>query len=125
MKFADTKNELTEEVGGYQHVVVLQKMKVVDGDLVDVLKHIPRGTVSGDCIQHIDRNFCSYVSVENNALLSIPVLFYNRFLAASNCDFFVSVNWTFFALFHSSSKISCCYRVTLHLFVCFAFVLFI
>ncbi|KAG7028664.1 ATP-dependent DNA helicase 2 subunit KU80, partial [Cucurbita argyrosperma subsp. argyrosperma] len=47
----ETKNELTEEVGGYQHVVVLQNMKVVDGDLVDVLKRLPRGTVSGDCIQ--------------------------------------------------------------------------
>lgn len=52
MNFAETKNELTEEVGGYQHVVVLQNMKVVDGDLVDVLKQLPRGTVSGDCIQH-------------------------------------------------------------------------
>ncbi|XP_008438156.2 ATP-dependent DNA helicase 2 subunit KU80 [Cucumis melo] len=49
----DTKNELTEEVGGYQHVVVLQNMKVVDGDLVDVLKQIPRGTVSGDFLDAI------------------------------------------------------------------------
>ncbi|XP_038898554.1 ATP-dependent DNA helicase 2 subunit KU80 [Benincasa hispida] len=49
----DTKNELTEEVGGYQHVVVLQNMKVVDGDLVDVLKRIPRGTVSGDFLDAI------------------------------------------------------------------------
>lgn len=123
MKFADTKNELTEEVGGYQHVVVLQNMKVVDGDLVDVLKQIPRGTVSGDCIQHINRNFCSYVSVEDNALLSIPLSFYNRLLAAWKCDFFVSANWTFFAMFHSSSKISCCYHITLHFF--FFFIVFV
>lgn len=60
MKFVDTKNELTEEVGGYQHVVVLQNMKVVDGDLVDVLKWIPRGTVSGDCIQHSNGVLCSF-----------------------------------------------------------------
>ncbi|XP_022974163.1 ATP-dependent DNA helicase 2 subunit KU80 [Cucurbita maxima] len=49
----ETKNELTEEVGGYQHVVVLQNMKVVDGDLVDVLKRLPRGTVSGDFLDAI------------------------------------------------------------------------
>lgn len=39
------------EVGGYEHVVVLQNIKVVDGDLVEALRQIPRGTVPGDCIQ--------------------------------------------------------------------------
>lgn len=46
----DTDNELTVEVGGYEHVVVLQNLKVVDGDLVKVLEQLPRGTVAGDCI---------------------------------------------------------------------------
>ncbi|GJU41180.1 ATP-dependent DNA helicase 2 subunit KU80 [Tanacetum coccineum] len=32
----DTENDLTNEVGGYEHVTVLQPIKVVDGDLVDV-----------------------------------------------------------------------------------------
>ena len=51
MEFSDTNNELTNEVGGYEHVVVLQNIKVVDGDLVEALQQLPRGTVSGDCIQ--------------------------------------------------------------------------
>uniref|UniRef100_A0A6N2MVM4 ATP-dependent DNA helicase 2 subunit KU80 n=1 Tax=Salix viminalis TaxID=40686 RepID=A0A6N2MVM4_SALVM len=32
----ETDNELTKEVGGYEHVVVLRNIKVVDGDLVDL-----------------------------------------------------------------------------------------
>lgn len=48
--FSDTKNELTREVGGYEHVVVLRDTKVVDGDLVETLQHLPRGTFNGDCI---------------------------------------------------------------------------
>ncbi|KAK9273866.1 hypothetical protein L1049_018678 [Liquidambar formosana] len=49
----DTNNELTEEVGGYEHVSVLQRMKVVDGDLLEVLQQLPRGTVAGDFIDAI------------------------------------------------------------------------
>lgn len=48
--FLDTKNELTEEVGGYEHVTVLRNIKVVDEDLVDALQNLPRGNVPGDCI---------------------------------------------------------------------------
>lgn len=50
LKSSETDNELTKEVGGYEHVVVLQKIKVVDGDLVETLQQLPRGTVAGDCI---------------------------------------------------------------------------
>ncbi|KAL0002666.1 hypothetical protein SO802_016447 [Lithocarpus litseifolius] len=49
----DTKNELTEEVGGYQHVVVLRNTKVVDGDLVEALQQLPRGTCDGDFLDAI------------------------------------------------------------------------
>ena len=51
MKLSDTNNELTKEVGGYEHVVVLRHIKVVDGDVVEALQQLPRGTVAGDCIQ--------------------------------------------------------------------------
>ncbi|KAI8024897.1 ATP-dependent DNA helicase 2 subunit KU80 [Camellia lanceoleosa] len=44
----DTDNELTNEVGGYEHVVVLRHIKVVDGDVVEALQKLPRGTVAGD-----------------------------------------------------------------------------
>ncbi|CAI8600800.1 unnamed protein product [Vicia faba] len=44
----DTDNELTTEVGGYQHVVVLRNTKVVDGDIVEALQQLPRGTNGGD-----------------------------------------------------------------------------
>lgn len=50
---ADTKNELTEEVGGYEHVTVLRNIKVVDEDLVDALQNLPRGSVSGDFLDAI------------------------------------------------------------------------
>ncbi|XP_024995769.1 ATP-dependent DNA helicase 2 subunit KU80 [Cynara cardunculus var. scolymus] len=49
----DTKNDLTKEVGGYEHVTVLQPIKVVDGDLVDVMQQLPRGTVPGDFMDAI------------------------------------------------------------------------
>nr|XP_023916236.1 ATP-dependent DNA helicase 2 subunit KU80 isoform X3 [Quercus suber] len=49
----DTKNELTKEVGGYQHVVVLRDTKVVDGDLVEALQQLPRGTHDGDFLDAI------------------------------------------------------------------------
>ncbi|KAH6828996.1 Ku80 family protein [Perilla frutescens var. hirtella] len=50
---ADTKNDLTVEVGGYENVTVLRDIKVVDGDLVDVLQQLPRGSVHGDFLDAI------------------------------------------------------------------------
>lgn len=47
---SDTENELTTEVGGYEHVVVSQNIKVVDGHLVETLQQLPQGTHAGDCI---------------------------------------------------------------------------
>ncbi|KAF6138256.1 hypothetical protein GIB67_019426 [Kingdonia uniflora] len=49
----DTNNELTEEIGGYKHVVVLQKSKVVDGLLIEELQKLPRGTIPGDFLDVI------------------------------------------------------------------------
>ncbi|KAA8515939.1 hypothetical protein F0562_019118 [Nyssa sinensis] len=49
----DTDNELTKEVGGYEHVVVLRHIKVVDGDLVEALQQLPRGTFAGDFLDAI------------------------------------------------------------------------
>uniref|UniRef100_A0A2N9EDU9 ATP-dependent DNA helicase 2 subunit KU80 n=1 Tax=Fagus sylvatica TaxID=28930 RepID=A0A2N9EDU9_FAGSY len=49
----ETQNELTREVGGYQHVVVLRDTKVVDGDLVEALHQLPRGTCDGDFLDAI------------------------------------------------------------------------
>ncbi|XP_076945842.1 ATP-dependent DNA helicase 2 subunit KU80-like [Bidens hawaiensis] len=49
----DTNNDLTNEVGGYEHVTVLQPIKVVDGDLVGVVQQLPRGTVPGDFMDAI------------------------------------------------------------------------
>ncbi|XP_020101262.1 ATP-dependent DNA helicase 2 subunit KU80-like [Ananas comosus] len=49
----ETNNELQKEVGGYEHVVVLRKIKVVDGEAIDTLQNLPRGTVPGDCIRII------------------------------------------------------------------------
>lgn len=46
----ETRNALTSELGGYEHVVVLRDFNVVDGNLIDCLKQLPRGTVPGDCI---------------------------------------------------------------------------
>jgi hypothetical protein len=53
LKFLETDNELTKEVGGYEHVVVLRNIKVVDGDLVDAFQELPRGNFDGDCIHWI------------------------------------------------------------------------
>lgn len=50
LEFSGTKNELTTEVGGYENVVVERDVKVVDGDLVEFLERLPRGTQKGDCI---------------------------------------------------------------------------
>lgn len=49
----DTENELTNEVGGYEHVVVLDHLRVVDGDLIKVFEQLPRGTVDGDFLDAI------------------------------------------------------------------------
>ncbi|KAF5189380.1 Atp-dependent dna helicase 2 subunit ku80 [Thalictrum thalictroides] len=49
----DTNNELTNEVGGYEHVMVLRNIKVVDGDVVEALQKLPRGTVPGDFLDAI------------------------------------------------------------------------
>ncbi|XP_016184209.1 ATP-dependent DNA helicase 2 subunit KU80 [Arachis ipaensis] len=49
----DTDNELTEEVGGYQHVVVLKNIKVVEGDIVEALQQLPRGATHGDFLDAI------------------------------------------------------------------------
>ncbi|TYH99829.1 hypothetical protein ES332_A11G092700v1 [Gossypium tomentosum] len=49
----ESNNDLTTEVGGYQNITVLQDIKVVDGDLVDTLQKLPRGTVDGDFLDAI------------------------------------------------------------------------
>ncbi|TKY63746.1 ATP-dependent DNA helicase 2 subunit KU80 [Spatholobus suberectus] len=49
----DTDNELTTEVGGYQHVVVLKNIKVVDGDIVEALQQLPQGTTDGDFLDAV------------------------------------------------------------------------
>ncbi|CAN1188846.1 ATP-dependent DNA helicase 2 subunit KU80 [Linum perenne] len=49
----DTDNELAKEVGGYEHIMVLQNMKVVDGDLVRGVHQLPRGAVHGDYLDAI------------------------------------------------------------------------
>lgn len=48
-----TENELTNEVGGYEHVTVLRHVKVVDGDLLQALQNLPRGSVTGDFLDGI------------------------------------------------------------------------
>ncbi|KAL5564347.1 hypothetical protein UlMin_027511 [Ulmus minor] len=49
----ETKNELTKEVGGYEHVTVLRDIKVVDGDLLEAFQKLPRGTYAGDFLDAI------------------------------------------------------------------------
>ncbi|XP_077245146.1 ku80 family protein isoform X2 [Tasmannia lanceolata] len=49
----DTENELMKEVGGYEHIVVLRNIKVVDGDIIESLQKLPRGTVFGDFLDAI------------------------------------------------------------------------
>ncbi|KAI5598502.1 hypothetical protein BDE02_02G136600, partial [Populus trichocarpa] len=49
----ETDNVLTKEVGGYEHVVVLRDIEVVNGDLVDALQELPRGTFDGDYLDAI------------------------------------------------------------------------
>ncbi|CBI38851.3 unnamed protein product, partial [Vitis vinifera] len=48
-----TKNELTKKVGGYKYVLVSQDIKVVDGDLVEAVRELPRGTFAGDFLDAI------------------------------------------------------------------------
>ena len=52
LELSVSKNELTKKVGGYKHVLVSQDIKVVDGDLVEAVRELPRGTFAGDCIQY-------------------------------------------------------------------------
>ncbi|XWS77197.1 hypothetical protein CRYUN_Cryun01aG0240800 [Craigia yunnanensis] len=71
----ETKNELTKEVGGYENIVVLQDIKVFDGDTIDTLQKLPHGTVDGlfgrkqrrsgqdhcfadDCPRHENGKYC-------------------------------------------------------------------
>ncbi|XP_074279962.1 ATP-dependent DNA helicase 2 subunit KU80 [Silene latifolia] len=49
----ETNNDLTREVGGYENVMVLRSIKVVDGDLVDAVEQLQRGTVPGDFLDAI------------------------------------------------------------------------
>ncbi|CAN6460269.1 unnamed protein product [Victoria cruziana] len=49
----DTCNELEKEVGGYEHVVVLRTLKVVDEDALEILQKLPRGAASGDFLDAI------------------------------------------------------------------------
>ncbi|KAL9396797.1 hypothetical protein Peur_011050 [Populus x canadensis] len=49
----ETDNVLTKEVGGYEHVVVLRDIEVVNGDLVDAFQELPRGTFDGDYLDAI------------------------------------------------------------------------
>ncbi|KAK8693457.1 hypothetical protein V6N13_071040 [Hibiscus sabdariffa] len=49
----ETNNDLTTEVGGYENITVLQDTKVVDGDLIDTLQKLPRGTLDGDFLDAI------------------------------------------------------------------------
>ena len=51
LELSVTQNELTKKVGGYKHVLVSRNIKVVDGDVVESLRKLPRGTFAGDCIQ--------------------------------------------------------------------------
>lgn len=49
----ETDNDLTKELGGYEHVVVLQRIKVIDEILVDLVQQLPRGTTAGDFLDAI------------------------------------------------------------------------
>ncbi|KAL9228985.1 hypothetical protein vseg_004505 [Gypsophila vaccaria] len=49
----DTNNDLKKEVGGYENIVVLKHIKVIDGDLVDAVEQLQRGTVAGDFLDAI------------------------------------------------------------------------
>ncbi|OMO78588.1 hypothetical protein CCACVL1_14286 [Corchorus capsularis] len=48
-----TSNDLKKEVGGYNNIIALQDLKIVDGYLVDILQNLPRGTVNGDFLDAI------------------------------------------------------------------------
>ncbi|OMO73292.1 hypothetical protein CCACVL1_17353 [Corchorus capsularis] len=49
----ETSNDLKNEMGGYNHITVLQNIKVVDGQIVDIMEALPRGTVNGDFLDAI------------------------------------------------------------------------
>jgi len=65
LKFPHTHNKLTSEVGGYQHVVVLEHPKVVAGDIVEALQKLPPGTTHGDCIQKFLGFMLCYILLVN------------------------------------------------------------
>ncbi|XP_004306918.1 PREDICTED: ATP-dependent DNA helicase 2 subunit KU80 [Fragaria vesca subsp. vesca] len=48
-----TENVLTREVGGYDHITVLQDIKVVDEDLIQAVEQLPRGTHNGDFLDAV------------------------------------------------------------------------
>lgn len=58
MLVVETRNDLTEEVGGYENVAVLRTIKVVDGDLIEAVQKLPLGTVHGDCILYFKLTVC-------------------------------------------------------------------
>ncbi|KAF5184738.1 Atp-dependent dna helicase 2 subunit ku80 [Thalictrum thalictroides] len=67
----DTNNELTSEVGGYQHVVVLRDSKVVDGDAIEALQKLPRGNFPGDFVRgNSTENADKRILDENDCLLN-------------------------------------------------------
>lgn len=53
----ETENELAIEVGGYEHVLVLRNMKVVDVDAIEITQNLKRGTSHGDCILYFGKHF--------------------------------------------------------------------
>uniref|UniRef100_A0A1D1Z9U1 ATP-dependent DNA helicase 2 subunit KU80 n=1 Tax=Anthurium amnicola TaxID=1678845 RepID=A0A1D1Z9U1_9ARAE len=49
----DTDNDLEKQVGGYEHIVVLHGIRIVDEKLVETFQKLPRGTVPGDFLDAI------------------------------------------------------------------------
>lgn len=62
-------------MGGYEHVVVLRNIKVVDGDIVEAFKQLPRGTVAGDCIHSFLDFFASLYRREHVRLFLIQLYY--------------------------------------------------
>ena len=52
----DARNDLYEELGGYETVAILQSIQVVDDNLLKILECLPEGSEIGDCILVIDLN---------------------------------------------------------------------
>ncbi|CAA7403661.1 unnamed protein product [Spirodela intermedia] len=49
----ETDNDLAKQVGGYDHIVVLNGISTVNRNLLGTLKKLPRGTVAGDFLDAI------------------------------------------------------------------------